>query len=228
MRYAGHNTWPKSCACTFTTLMPTKRLLPRLLVSLVESSSTAVLQADCYVIDPFLHMSISALHPSLRLFCFLPVARLASLAVRCRMDLTHFWVVWGGGGRSCGRGRGGSLSFLSCTFQFDCFGMTHDAAAFVCDAEPPSWALIIQGKLIEPQAPGLAGQLSAPPVYQPPSQPFTHYIRRLTAKLDSEQYSDGEEQVVWHKSQHTRNHRDSFEIRLHHLSFLSARLCIIR
>ena len=50
-------------------------------------------------------------------------------------------------------------------------------------------------------------------MYQPPSQPFTHYIRRLTAKLDPEQYGDGEEQVLWHKSQHTRNHRDSFEIR---------------
>lgn len=86
-----------------------------------------------------------------------------------------------------------------------------------CGAEPPSWALIIQGKLIEPQAPSLAGQLSAAPVYQPPSQPFTHYIRRLTAKLDPEQYGDGEEQVVWHKSQHTRNHRDSFEIRCDHL-----------
>ena len=117
MRYAGHNTWPKSCACTFTTLMPIKRLLPRLLVSLNESSSTAVLQADCYVIDPCLHMSISALHPSLRLFCFLPVARLASLAVRCRMDLTHFWVVWGGGGTAV-VGGGGGAACLSCHALF--------------------------------------------------------------------------------------------------------------
>lgn len=103
-----------------------------------------------------------------------------------------------------------------------------DGTAFVCVAEPPSWALIIQGKLIEPQAPSLAGQLNAPPVYQPPSHPFTHYIRRLTAKLDPEQYGDGEEQVVWHKSQHTRNHRDSFEIRSRHLSVKSDPWCIVK
>lgn len=85
--------------------------------------------------------------------------------------------------------------------------------ASATSSEPPSWALIIQGKLIEPQPASIAGQPGAPPVYQPPSHPFTHYIRRLTAKLDPEQYADGEEQVLWQKSQHTRNHRDSFEIR---------------
>ena len=83
----------------------------------------------------------------------------------------------------------------------------------VSTAEPPSWALVIQGKLIEPQAAGTPGQPPNPPVYQPPSQPFTHYIRRLTAQLDSEQNSDGEEHVVWEKDQHVRNHKDSFEIR---------------
>ena len=80
-------------------------------------------------------------------------------------------------------------------------------------AEPPSWALVIQGKLIEPQAAVAPGQQPTPPAYQPPSQPFTHYIRRLTAQLDSEQYSDGEERVVWEKGEHIRNHKDSFEIR---------------
>ncbi|KAL0053297.1 hypothetical protein WJX82_003835 [Trebouxia sp. C0006] len=52
-----------------------------------------------------------------------------------------------------------------------------------------------------------------PPLYQPPSQSFTHYIRRLTAQLDSEQYSDGEEHVAWEKGRHVRNHKDSFEVR---------------
>lgn len=85
--------------------------------------------------------------------------------------------------------------------------------ASATSSEPPSWALVIQGKLIEPQAAGTPGQPPNPPVYQPPSQPFTHYIRRLTAQLDSEQYSDGEEHVVWEKDQHVRNHKDSFEIR---------------
>ena len=50
-------------------------------------------------------------------------------------------------------------------------------------------------------------------VYHPPSHPFTHYIRRLKVDLDSAQYENGEEQVVWDRSQHGRNHRDSFEIR---------------
>ncbi|KAL3150613.1 hypothetical protein ABBQ32_000419 [Trebouxia sp. C0010 RCD-2024] len=85
--------------------------------------------------------------------------------------------------------------------------------ASATSSEPPSWTLIIQGKLMEPQAASVAGQLSAPPVYQPPPHPFTHYIRRLTAKLDPEQYGDGEDQALWQKDQHTRNHRDSFEIR---------------
>ncbi|DBB05078.1 TPA: hypothetical protein ACH3X3_010342 [Trebouxia sp. C0006] len=42
----------------------------------------------------------------------------------------------------------------------------------------------------------------------PPPTPFTHYIRCLTAELDSEQYSDGEEHVIWEKGQHVQNHED--------------------
>ena len=84
-------------------------------------------------------------------------------------------------------------------------------------ANPPSWALIIQGKLVDPAsvaaAAGAAGQTAPASGYQPPQQPFTHYIRRLSAKLDSEQYSGGEEHVHWEKGQHVRNHQDSFEIR---------------
>lgn len=84
-------------------------------------------------------------------------------------------------------------------------------------SDPPSWAFIIQGKLVDPAsataAAGAAGQAAPASDYQPPQQPFTHYIRRLSAKLDSEQYSGGEEHVHWEKGQHVRNHQDSFEIR---------------
>ncbi len=86
-------------------------------------------------------------------------------------------------------------------------------ACLVSTAEPPSWALVIQDKPIKPQVAGAPGQPPNPPVYQPPSQPFAHYIRRLTAQLNSERYSDGEEHVVWEKGQHVQNHKDSFEIR---------------
>jgi len=46
----------------------------------------------------------------------------------------------------------------------------------------------------------------------PPPTLFTHYIRRLTAQLDSEQYSDGEEHVIWEKGQHVQNHEDFLSV----------------
>ena len=98
--------------------------------------------------------------------------------------------------------------------------MDQRQACLVNTAEPPSWALVIQDKLIKPQAADAPGHPPPPPppppnppLYQPPSQSFTHYIRRLTAQLDSEQYSDGEEHVAWEKGRHVRNHKDSFEVR---------------
>ncbi|GAB4817018.1 hypothetical protein N2152v2_004064 [Parachlorella kessleri] len=76
--------------------------------------------------------------------------------------------------------------------------------------EPPSWALHIQGRLVDAGEPPAANAASAP---HQPRHPFTHYIRRLQVQLDPQQYPGPEGRVLWEKSRHDREHRDSFEIR---------------
>lgn len=93
-------------------------------------------------------------------------------------------------------------------------------------AEPPSWEFEVSGRLIDAseaegssaaastsaaQAPGSAGQAVAA-AGKTPSPPLTSLLRRLTVRLDAEQYPAANV-IVWSRNAHEGPPRDRFSVR---------------
>lgn len=80
-------------------------------------------------------------------------------------------------------------------------------------AEPPSWALLIHGRILEPAPAALTPAGSTAQSSQQTAKhghPLSYYIRKLEVKFDSPLTPNP---VVWERKKHQGPHKDSFEIR---------------
>lgn len=76
-------------------------------------------------------------------------------------------------------------------------------------ADQPSWALHIQGRLLT-VGEDAAGTGAVAPAGR---LPFTHYVRRLTIRLDPTLYPGSSGSVCWERSRHDLEDRESFVVR---------------
>jgi SWI/SNF-related matrix-associated actin-dependent regulator of chromatin subfamily D len=106
------------------------------------------------------------------------------------------------------------------------------AGAAKAPAEPPSWSLHINGRVLDPDAchPGGGGDPEPPEDAKTMRHRFTHYLRRLEVWLDEDEDEEDEEgpvamdqceprvrghrgALVWYKDQMDHEARNSFEVR---------------
>ena len=76
-------------------------------------------------------------------------------------------------------------------------------------ADQPSWALHVQGRLLT-AGDGPSGAGAAAPAGR---LPFTHYVRRLSVRLDPALYPGSSGNVSWDRARHDVEDRESFVVR---------------
>lgn len=100
-------------------------------------------------------------------------------------------------------------------------GPPHADAEAPRPREPPSWALTIHGRVVDPSEDGShpGGGGDATPNLLAPKHHFSQLLRRLKVTMSPEQQSAGEVEVTevfnkeWMKIKHDRDNRDGFQIR---------------
>ena len=105
--------------------------------------------------------------------------------------------------------------------------LMHDSVG-CSDTDPPSWEFEISGKVIDAaEAEGALATAggSGPQLQQqgphssqggqqgPKGPPMSSFIRRLTVRLDPQQYPGSEGIINWTKAGHEGAHKDKFSIR---------------